>query len=181
LLGYLFAKPLRRADVRDYLRTSPAIRPQAREIALDLVERYCEETNPERYHQASWTIVRQPYLNAFQYRLALLQAEHACRLAPAENQYRTTLGGAQYRAENYQVALATLRQADAIEPEVPLRLAFLAMTQHSLQQADQARITLNRLRAAMKSPPWAKQDEAHALSCEAEGLIRDHPVGSAPH
>jgi WD40 repeat protein len=180
LLGYLFGKPLRRADVRDYLRTSPTIRPRAREIALKLVERYREESTPKRYHQASWAIVRHPYLNAFQYRFALLQSKHACRLAPANNLCRRTLGAAHYRAGNHQEALIALSQADSMEPEVPPTLAFLAMTQHRLHQADGARKTLDRLRAAMKSPLWAKQEEAHALTREAEGLIQVRPAGSAP-
>ena len=71
--------------------------PPARELALSLVARYHEETNPETYHQASSDLVRQPYLNAFQYRFALLQAEHACRLAPDRQEYRTGLGAARLR------------------------------------------------------------------------------------
>jgi WD40 repeat protein len=82
LLDSLFARPLRKADVIDYLKCSPTIRPQARQLALSLVEGYREETNPETYHRESWALVRQPYLNAFQYRFALLQAEHVCRLLP---------------------------------------------------------------------------------------------------
>ena len=96
LLDSLFAMPLRKADVIDYLQNSPTIRPRARQLALSLVDRYHEETDPETYHQASWALVRQPYLNAFQYRFALLQAEHACRLAPDRQEYRVGLGAALY-------------------------------------------------------------------------------------
>jgi WD40 repeat protein/serine/threonine protein kinase len=81
LLDSLFALPLSRKDVRDYLLTIAAIRPQSRPLALDLIERYPEETDPERYYQASWAIVRQPYLNGFQYRYALCQARTACTRA----------------------------------------------------------------------------------------------------
>src|SRR5262249_382379 len=45
LLSYLFAKPLCKQDVLEYLRTSPAITPDAKRIALTLMERYREETN----------------------------------------------------------------------------------------------------------------------------------------
>jgi hypothetical protein len=116
LLDSLFAKPLRKADVIDYLQNSPTIRPQARQLALSLVDRYHEETNPETYHQASWALVRQPYLNAFQYRFALLQAEHACRLAPDRQGYRMGLGAALYRTGRYREAIETLGNADRLPP-----------------------------------------------------------------
>lgn len=82
LLKYLFSKSLAKADVLDHLRTSPTITPRVRQRALSLVDRYREETDPEKYNRASWAIVRLPYLNAFQYRSALSQAETAHRLAP---------------------------------------------------------------------------------------------------
>src|SRR5436305_861158 len=85
----------------------PAVTPPAREMALGLIERYKEETNPEHYHRASWATLRQPYLNAFQYGFALRQAETACRLDPENREYRIALGVAQYRAGQYQDALDT--------------------------------------------------------------------------
>jgi WD40 repeat protein/serine/threonine protein kinase len=97
LLDCLFAKPLCKADVIDYLRNAPAIRPPARQLALSLVDRYHEDTDPENYHQASAALVRQPYLNVFQYRFALKQAEAACRLAPDRVEYRATLSLAKDR------------------------------------------------------------------------------------
>jgi hypothetical protein len=106
-LEFLFGKPLCKADVRDHLHTSSLLRPQARQLALSLVDGYHEEADPERYHQASWAIVRQPYLNAFQYRYALRQAETACRLAPERTQYQAALAAAQYRAGEYRQALDT--------------------------------------------------------------------------
>jgi hypothetical protein len=117
LLSFLFAKPLRQADVLDYLQ-SPAtiIRPSARQLALSLVDRYHEETDPEKYHQASWAIVRQPYLNTFQYGFALKQAEAACRLAPEQVKYQAVLGMAQYRLGHKEQAQATLaRLRDAMQ------------------------------------------------------------------
>src|SRR5262249_12314243 len=71
LLDSLFAKPLPKADVINYLKNEPTVRPPAQELALSLVDGYHEETNPETYHRESWAIVRQPYLNRFQYRFAL--------------------------------------------------------------------------------------------------------------
>src|SRR5262249_21774274 len=126
LLGFLIGRPLCKADVLEHLRTSPTITPQARKMALTLIERYREETNPERYHQSSWAVLRQPYLNSFQYRFALRQAETASRLAPDQNKYLTTLGAAQYRAGQYPQARTTLEQADVQQRTALASLALLA-------------------------------------------------------
>ena len=95
LLGHLFGKPLCKADVEEYLRSSPTIRPQAVQLARSLLDRYREATDPQRYHDAAWRVIRHPHANPFQYRFALMQAETACRLAPEEAKYRTMLGAAQ--------------------------------------------------------------------------------------
>jgi WD40 repeat protein len=170
-LDFLFAKPLGKADVLDYLWNSPAIRSQARHLALALVDRYGEETEPEKYHQASWALVRQPYLNALQYAWALRQADTACRLAPESGAYRTTLGAAQYRAGRHEQARDTLAQAVQFRPADPAALAFLALAQYRLGQHEEARATLGRLRATMTKPEWAQQQEARAFLREAEALV----------
>jgi WD40 repeat protein/predicted Ser/Thr protein kinase len=179
LLEFLFAKPLCRADVLDYLRTSAMIRPEVQKLALARAERHREETDPERFHQAGWALVRQPYLNGFQYRFALRQADAACRLAPEHNKYLTTRGLAQYRVGNYKEALATLTQADEKNKGVPADLAFLAMTQQQLGQKDQARATLERLRQTVSRPEWLKQDQAQAFWREAQAVATG-PAGGAP-
>jgi tricorn protease-like protein len=174
LLEHLFTKPLCKEDVLELLRTSPTITPRARQIALTLLERYHEETNPERYDQASWAILRQPYLNPFQYRFALQQAETACRLAPQSDQYRTTLAVAQYRTGQYQQALDSLkRERDSGKPVV---LALLAMAQHRLGLKDQARSTLEQLRQMMQKPEWATNAEMRGFVREAEALLEAAPT-----
>src|SRR5262249_53843821 len=171
LLEFLFARPLRKADVGAYLRRSPAIRPEVRDKALSLLERYRDEADPERYHQASWTLRRQPYLNPVQYWFALRQAETACHLVPTHNEYRTTLGAAQYRAGEYAAALAALEQADAARPRVPANLAFQAMAQHRLGRVEQAALTVAALRNVMKGFGPEEQQEARAFVREAEELL----------
>ncbi|MEJ7639495.1 MAG: tetratricopeptide repeat protein [Singulisphaera sp.] len=138
LLDGLFARPLGRAVVGAHLRSAPTIAAEVRSRALALLERYREETRPEAYHQASWAVARQPYLNAFQYDFALRQAETACRLAPDQGKYRTTLGVAQYRAGQYRTALATLERAGRLSPDSPVVLAFLAMAHGRLDEKEQA-------------------------------------------
>jgi WD40 repeat protein len=173
LLEFLVRKPLRKADVEQYLRSSPLIRPQAKQRALALVDHYRQETDPGRYHAAAWDVVRQPYLNAFQYRFALLQAQTACQLAPEQVQYQTALGAAQYRVGQFREALATLMQADSLHQAVPANLAFRVMTQHRLGQKEQAQAALARLRLTLSKKLFQEPDEPAGLS------RRDKPGGSS--
>src|SRR5262249_2533459 len=96
LLAFLFAKPLSKGDVLKFLNPSPTLRPQVRKLALTLSLRYIEEKDPERYHQAAWALLRQPYLNAIQYGFALRQSETACQLLQTHRPYRVALGIARY-------------------------------------------------------------------------------------
>jgi hypothetical protein len=144
---------------------------------LKLVERYREETDSERYHQAAWAVVRQPYLYFFQYRFALRQAEAACRQAAQEGKYRLTLGIAQYRAAQYPQALETLGGIEWPHEDIPAMLAFRAMTQHRLGQKDGARATLERLQKAVTSPAWRKNDDALTLWREAKAVVTDESDG----
>jgi tetratricopeptide (TPR) repeat protein len=140
--------------------------------ALALAERYREEPDPGRYHDAGRALARQPYLNRFQYQLALRQARAACQLAPDRGDYLTTLGMAQYRLGDYREALATLTEADRVNHEVPADLAFLSMAQHRLGQEEQARATLTRLREVVKQPPWANDEEVQTFLGEAGALLQ---------
>jgi hypothetical protein len=182
-LAFLFARPLPRAAVIADLQGSAVLRPRAREIALGLVDRYHEETDPEAYHRASWALVRQPYLNAIQYRFALLQAEQACRLAPDRPEYRIGLGAALYRAGRYQEAIATLNGADRLDKSSPAVLAFLALTHHRLGQREPARADLSRLRELMKKPEQARNEDARAFLREVEAIEQDlaFPIDTFAH
>jgi Flp pilus assembly protein TadD len=112
------------------------------------------------------------YLNAFQYRFALRQAETACRLAPHEANYRTTLGVAQYRTGRFHDALATLSGAEPSKRDLPAELAFLAMAQYRWDQKEQARATLGRVRHLIHEPRWSQHAELHGFVREAEALIQ---------
>jgi WD40 repeat protein/serine/threonine protein kinase len=172
-LDFLFARPLRRADVREHLRGPAVLSPQAREMALALAERYPEEADPERYHQSSWGVVCRPRLQAGQYRFALRQAEAACRLRPGEARYRTAVGAAEYRAGNYRGARTTLAGA---EPLTPAGLAFLAMAEQRLGRHEQARAALARLRQVSAKRAGEEGEDA-ALRREAEALFAGTPAG----
>jgi hypothetical protein len=168
LLAGLFGKPLCKADVIDFVKTTPTLRAQVQQRALALVDRYQEVGNAERYHQAARDTVRRPYLSHLPYRLALRQAETACRLAPSEDKYMITRGVALYRLDQYQEARTSLKET---HKEVPAALAFLAMAQHQLGQLRQAQQTLARLRECMQQPGRAEDTEAQAFLREAEALL----------
>jgi tetratricopeptide (TPR) repeat protein len=173
LLRFLFTRPLSKADVVESLRTWRTIRPQARRRALALAERFPDTTDPKAYHRASRSLVRQPYLNPFQYRLALRQAQTAVRLAPKQGPHHTALGMAQYRLGRYEDARTTLERAAKFNGGgTPADLAFLALTQQQLGLTEQARTTRARLRQAMKKPQWREDEEAQALWREAEAGVK---------
>jgi tetratricopeptide (TPR) repeat protein len=170
LLEFLITKPLCKTDIREHLKSSPTITPAARQLALELVERYHEEADPERYYQASWALLRQSYLHRVQYHLALRQAQTACQRAPENGRYQLALGVAQYRTGQYPEALTTLKKCDHGTPEV---LAFLAMAQDRSGQHQDARTTLALLRQAMTTPPRATPTDAPRFLREAEELLRE--------
>jgi tetratricopeptide (TPR) repeat protein len=185
------------------------VRSQAREKALALIDQYREEQDAERYHEAAWAIVRQRYCNTFQHRFAISQAETACRLAPEQGKYLTTLGAAQYRAGQYPEAQATLAQAErlhrtalaslvlrarhipqglvplweaqALREAIPANLAFQAMTHHQLGQQELAQAALARLRATLETPERAKDREAHSFLWEAETLLTGNTGKGVPN
>jgi tetratricopeptide (TPR) repeat protein len=205
-LDFLFRKPLRKSDVLEYLKSATGITPQARQMALELVDRYHEETDPERFYQASSAVVHKTYLNSFQYGFALQQARAACELAPDQVRYWTTLGAAQYRAGKHKDALQTLTkadqlysaaaagltlsaawylpaltarlQADQLRQTIPANLAFLTMTQHQLGQKEQAAANLARLREATQKLGMSKNEETHRLLGEVEALLGAKGDGS---
>jgi WD40 repeat protein/tRNA A-37 threonylcarbamoyl transferase component Bud32 len=182
LLDFLFSRPLRKADVIEYLHNSPTLDPQVRKMALSLVERFNEEADAKQYYDAAWPLVRHPYANVFMCQLALTQMKAANDRAPDNASYRIGLGAAQYRLgkfqkERYPEAQATLTQSDQNHPAT---LAFLAMTQHQVGEKGQARATLARLQEIMKKPEWATNSEAEAFRREAVELIESKPAPPKP-
>jgi hypothetical protein len=104
---------------------------------------------------------------------ALAQMNAASERAPDNATYRVALGIGQYRLgrfqnESYHKARAMLLACDQTHPTT---LAFLAMTQHRLDQNEPAQATLAYLRELMKVPKWAIDQQARASLREAEGLI----------
>jgi WD40 repeat protein len=143
-------KSLRLKDeVQARLEADPDLLPAARRRTLALVGELREY--PEYLSAASWGVAAYPDGDGPAYRLALRQAEAACRLAPQRPEFLNTLGVALYRVGKYREAVDTLLRAQSLRPEAERDLeawdlAFLAMSYHRLGQADRARDYLARLR-----------------------------------
>jgi WD40 repeat protein len=171
LVKAAFDRQVRKADVLDHLRGDATLDEPLRQEALSRAQHYLQDPAP--LAAASWVVVREPGAEPAAYRRALLQAEEACRLAPEETSYQTTLGMAQYRAGEYRQALETLLPgAGSARPEA---LAFLAMTRYRLGQKEQARAVLDRLREMVKGLP-AGAAQAPASLREAEGVLEEPTV-----
>jgi WD40 repeat protein len=169
LLDFLFSRPLRRDDVREYVRQCDTLSPATRERALSLVELYPEETNPDRYFQSSWSIVCRPGFNATQYRYALRQAVAASSLSPEHEPYQISRGAAEYRTGNYAEARTTLSRGKSL---APARLAFLAMAQFRLGEHEQARKTLEQLQqASVEKAEPDNDDNMQQLLTEMRALL----------
>jgi WD40 repeat protein len=182
LLDFLFAKPVAKAEIIAYLKSSSSIRPQARQTALALAECFKEEADAQKYYAAAWSVIRHPYSNVFMCQSALAQMNAACARAPNNEQYGIALGVARYRLgkfqkERYPEAQATMIKCD---PNHPATLAFLAMTQYQLGEKEQASATLVRLCKIMGKPEWATSIDARAFLREAAELIEGKPAEPMP-
>src|SRR5262249_37891600 len=151
----------------DEPRRAPNLAEPLRQEALARAERYLPD--PARLDAASRATARQPGAEPAAYRLALLQAEEACRLESEQGTFRTTLAMAQYRAGKYPEVLATLQRTGTWHPSTDL--ALLALARHQLGQEKEARAALASLHSALGSDPVRVTGEIHAFVREAETVI----------
>jgi WD40 repeat protein len=183
LVDALYARALFRPQVQECLRGDASLSEPVRHQALVLAELVPE--NAESLNGSSWGVASRPGGDPAAYRVALEQADVACRLIPQHGFFLTTLGIAQYRVGEYAASVATLARAEqlkAVHPVAPYPhdLAFLALGQHRLGRRDQARAALCRLREAMKRPEWARNPEALAFLREAGALGLDPAFPGSP-
>ncbi|HKB00830.1 MAG TPA: protein kinase [Gemmataceae bacterium] len=173
LLSFLFSRPLRRSDVIAYLNAASSLRPELRALAVELAERFDDPSDAGAFYDAAWRVLKHPYANATMSQFAHAQMTAACESAPDNMRYRIALAAAQYRVGKYQKeflpkALATLERCD---PDNPIAVALLAMTQHRLDKPDPARATLARLRQMVTARTASPDADAEALFREAEEQI----------
>jgi hypothetical protein len=136
-----------KADVLAHVRGDTSLDEDVRRDRLAVAEQLSEDA--WSLNRASWAVVRRPGAEPAAYRLALRQAEDACRLIPRDGHFLTTLGASQYRLGRDREAVATLTEADRIwarsfgaQAQV---LIFLSLAQYRMGQADLARSSLDRL------------------------------------
>jgi WD40 repeat protein len=173
----LFAEPLLRPEVLAALRANPHLAPALRQEALALAETYPEDA-PE-LNRASWAVLRKPTAAAAVYQEALRQVEAACHVIPDYPPFLNGRGIAYYRLGKYQEALETLTLCNKLQKASdPRDLAFLAMTQHELGQAEEAQVILAWLQEVMRQPRWATDADAQAFLREAEELLKTKPANA---
>ena len=172
----LYARPMFRREVLEDLRRDASLSEPVRHEALVLAEQTAE--NPMALHRAAWAVVRRSDADADAYRLALRQAEAACRLIPTDDHFLEALGAAQYRVGQHRDAVDVLTRAGHLstaaagEP-TPAELTFLALSQHHLGRPDQARATLDRLQELSKRAQWTVYEQEQGFLREAETLKLD--------
>jgi eukaryotic-like serine/threonine-protein kinase len=172
----LFAKPMFRPEVLASLRNDASLSEPVRRQALALAEQVSEY--PISLDIASRAVVRRSSAEPAAYRLALRQAETACRIVPNDYFLLKTLGVAQYRVGEHAEAMATLTRADQIRAGNPVGwdpadLAFLSLAQQRMGKTKDARATLGRLQEVLKKPEWVHNSEMHAYLREAESIELD--------
>jgi WD40 repeat protein len=162
-------------DVINELQTDKTIAEPVRKIALQIAN-YRKRGEPNKLNGESWQVVSSPDSDPNAYQQALAKAEKAISLDPNDLNILNTLGVAQYRVGDYENAVATLTRCEKsradnhLEP-APENVAFLAMSLHKLDRADEAKAALERLRSLCKEEGFAEDQEAQAFLAEAEKLL----------
>jgi eukaryotic-like serine/threonine-protein kinase len=173
LVSRLFGKNGLKAEVTRQIEADKALTNQVRQEALEMVKPCLED--PRRLNELSWSVVKHAAGAPENYRLALLQAEAACRLTPDEDAYLDTLGVAQYRCDKFEECIQSLGQSDALhiarKVRQPADLSFLAMAHFKVGQYAQAKAVLTELRQLLNQPAWSGNSEAQTFLREAQELI----------
>ena len=149
-------------------------------------------------NEKSWRVAREPGRPSEDYRLAVRTAELAVQLHSENASWTNTLGIAQYRAEQYEEARATLQRAmvlnraSALLAELSGKVefssaAFLAMIEHQFGRTDTARELLAKLtnearqgRCPDCKRAWVDHEELAGFIGEAESLITGSGTRAEP-
>jgi serine/threonine protein kinase/tetratricopeptide (TPR) repeat protein len=140
----------------------------------DLGWLYC---NRGRYNEAEPLFVK-----TLEIQRRVLGEEHPDTLNSIKNlavlvEHLGSLGMEQYKAGANEQAVATLKRVDEYRRTVlnskshPPDIAYLAMALHRLGRAEEAKVTLDRLRDLLKDERFAEDEKAKACLAEAEKLI----------
>jgi tetratricopeptide (TPR) repeat protein len=172
-----------REFVIERLHADRELREPVRDAALRLAERYVDY--PDQLETACWQAIWAPTHDAEQVRLAVAWGEAAGRLAPDDWVILGTLGVAQYRAQQYETTLDTLRRSDQIALETRGRASWrnavcMAMALHKLGRTEEARAELDRAYELLGSDRSELRGAGRAFLLEAERLIPGAEGEAAP-
>ena len=178
LVSSRFDRLLLRADVVHWVRTDPALDPEYRRPPWPWPDLARVGIGPQ---QRGPDAGQAPQPSRSRLPTRPPPGRTACRLEPGNSPYYhlflNTLGVAQYRMGQYEKARATLTQSNRLNGNrQSADLAFLAMTQHQLNQVAAAHATLERLGEVMKADPRiAGNEENQGFLREAETVILYSP------
>jgi serine/threonine protein kinase/WD40 repeat protein len=199
LVESLVRKPLLQADVLAAVKSDRTVSEEVRQKALELAARYGNDG--ERFDRAALALVVRDDASPAEYRQALRWAERACQLDPQNPTRLFARGMAEFRVGQDEAAVRTLGQVENklkrivdpapfgqnmplgfLLPSLPREInpvlksylasqACLAMARYRLGQHEQARSTLDTLRARASTQTDGSDPEVHNLILEAQELI----------
>ena len=158
------------SEIVQHLQADKELDPDLRAAAVRYVQ--ARGDSPSELNTRSRDMVKSPAGSLEDYRKALKMAEAAARITPWDLDILNTLGVAQYRAQDYADALATLERCENKRTKPAAKdLALIAMAHFKLGHAEQARSALDQVRRIMKDPDLAARAELQSFLHEAESLI----------
>jgi tetratricopeptide (TPR) repeat protein len=167
--AYLFDTLAWAHEMAGDLQSATRIRMNRLRLLMDLEAGAWEVT------QSAWWFIKQRGLPEDAYDLALLAAEQADSMRPHDATSLTTLGGARYRAGQYENALAALHRAVEADGGVnPPNLAFLALVYDGLGREQDATAATARLRELMWDPQRAADADNALIWQEAQARLGRH-------
>jgi WD40 repeat protein/serine/threonine protein kinase len=166
--------------VIEHLKEDSTLGADLRKIALSIADQI--EEDPLLLNSLSWGVVKWDDGEAEAYRLAVGQAEEACRLVPDHGGYLNTLGVAYYRVGRYEEAVATLERASQARPKGGTAVDWfaLAMSHHRLGHTERVREYYDRAITWWRHAEGLSNDKNRQLESfrsEAVALLGIDPTG----
>jgi tetratricopeptide (TPR) repeat protein len=161
-----------------------AIKDQERyqEVCGRMLETFAHSDEPKELEFAAWTCALSTGA-VDDYTVALRLAEKAVDAEPENRQFLTAMGAVQLRSDQFDAALANLKNATASDKDknapVAYAVYFQAMAEHHLNRHEDARQSLDRanelaeqeLNDEVSPPIWNRRLTLKLLREEAEALI----------
>ncbi|MHC4464198.1 MAG: hypothetical protein ACYS30_22625, partial [Planctomycetota bacterium] len=161
--------------VIDKLNSDTALTTQVRQVALQIANSRRWE-DADKLIEKSWEIVSSSEEEIEEYKIALEQAQKANHLEPNNRSVLKTLGVAQYRVGAYNKTIETLIETEKIRAAKglsadPADIAFTAMSYYRLEQTDNARLAIEKLRILFEDGQYDNNYTARDILIEAEKLF----------